>query len=181
MQSLKNILRTVRVLSRAREHRLDLIRALARRPALLLATGATELGAMVSNRVPSRLKLLAEFRVASLVACEFCLDIGAAIAEYENLDSRQVVELAKFETSDAFDDDERLVLRFATALSERSAVVAPELRHALENRFTKAQIVELAAAIAHEHQRSRFYVGINLPPSRFASANACRIAPVASS
>jgi len=178
MSWLRNLIRIARVLGRAREHRFDLVRALARRPGLLLATGAAELGAIVSNRVPTKLKMLAEFRVASIVGCEFCLDIGAALAEYEKLDPRQVNELSDFETSDAFSDDERLVLRYATALSERSPEVTPELRTALASRFSKAQLVELAAVIAHEHERSRFYVGIDLPPSRFASDDACRL-PVA--
>jgi alkylhydroperoxidase family enzyme len=67
------------------------------------------------------------------------------------------------------------VVRFATALSDRSPEVSAELRAALSQRFTQAQLVELSAAIAHEHERSRFYVGIDLPPSRFASDTACRI------
>ena len=119
--------------------------------------------------------MLAEFRVASMVGCAFCLDIGAALAEYEGLDPRQVLEINEFATSDAFSDDERLVLRFATALSEREPTVPDDLRAALRARFTQAQLVELAAAIAHEHERSRFYVGIDLPPSRFASDTACRL------
>ncbi len=175
MQWLRNLVRLTRILGGAREHRLDLVRALARRPALLLATGAAEFAGIASNLVPSKLKMLAEFRVASIVGCEFCLDIGAAIAEYENLDPRQIAELSEFETSDAFSDDERLVLRYATALSQQSPTVTPELRAALASRFSKAQIVELAAVIAHEHERSRFYVGIDLPVSRFASDDACRL------
>ncbi|HUR77872.1 MAG TPA: hypothetical protein VMZ22_07985 [Acidimicrobiales bacterium] len=178
MQWLRNLIRVARVMARGREHRFDLVRALGRRPALLLATGAAEFGGIVSNRVPATLKMLAELRVASMVGCEFCLDIGAALAEYQQLDRTQLVELAEFETSEAFSDDDRLVLRFATALSERSPVVTPELRTAMEKRFSKAQIVELAAAVAREHQRSRFYMGIDLPPSRFASDGACRVAPV---
>jgi AhpD family alkylhydroperoxidase len=143
-----------------------------------VATGAAELGALASNKVPHRLKLLAEFRVASIVGCAYCLDIGAALAEYDNLDERQLRELGEFETSDAFTEDERLVLRFATALSERSPSVPSELRAQLEAHFSKAQLVELAATIAHEHERSRFYTGIDLPVSRFASDDACRV-PVA--
>ena len=175
MSILRNVVRLWRVMRQGREHRFDLVRLLALRPALLVGTGAAEFAAMVSNKVPPRLKMLAEFRVASIVGCEFCMDIGAALAEYDGLDPRQVGELNDFETSDAFSDDERLVLRFATALSERSAVVPADLRAAVSQRFTQAQVVELAAAIAHEHERSRFYVGIDLPPSRFASDTACRI------
>jgi AhpD family alkylhydroperoxidase len=175
MTTLRNLVRIFRVLARAREHRFDLVRTLALRPALLFGHGAAEVGALLSNSVSPQLKSLAEFRVAAIVGCEYCMDIGAALAEYDGLDPRQVTELNEFETSDAFSEEERLVLRFATALSERSASVPDELRSALAQRFTRPQIVELALAIAHEHERSRFYVGIDLPPSRFASDTACRI------
>ena len=175
MTALRNFVRLWRVLRQAREHRFELVRLLALRPALLLGTGAVELAGMLSNRVSPRLKMLAEFRVASIVGCEFCMDIGAALAEYDGLDPRQVVEMNEFETSDVFSEDERLVLRFATALSERAPVISSELRSALAQRFTRAELVELSAAIAHEHERSRFYVGIDLPPSRFASDTACRL------
>ena len=175
MTALRNIVRVLRVLGRARQHRFALVRVLARRPALLVGTGLAELAGLVSNRVSPRLKLLAECRVAAIVGCEYCMDIGAALAEYDSLDPRQVAEMNDFETSDAFSEDERLVLRFATALSARTPTVPEDLRAALAQRFSEAQLVELAAAIAHEHERSRFYVGVDLPVSRFASDTACRV------
>jgi alkylhydroperoxidase family enzyme len=173
--ALRNLVRVLRVLGRAREHRLTLVRLLARRPALLVGTGVAEFAALLSNRVSPQLKLLAECRVAAIVGCEYCMDIGSALAEYDRLDPRQVVEMNEFEASEAFSEDERLVLRLATALSDRTPTVPDDLRSALGERFTTAQLVELAAAIAHEHERSRFYVGVNLPPSRFASDTACQV------
>ena len=175
MRALRSVVRTLRVVLSGKENKYDLVKALARRPWLLMATGAAETAAMLSNKVDGKLKLLAEFRVASLVGCDFCLDIGAALAEYEQLDARQLKELAQYETSDAFNDDERLVLRYATALSGQRAEIPDDLRTAMNERFTRTQIVELAATIAHEHERSRFYTGIGLPPSRFSSGE-CAIA-----
>ncbi|MEY2472545.1 MAG: hypothetical protein QOK28_1874 [Actinomycetota bacterium] len=177
MTFLRSVVRTVQLLFRAREHRFDLVRELSRRPGLLVATGASEFGVMVSNCVPEQLKLLAEFRAASIVGCEFCMDIGSAIAELTALDPRQITELDQFETSDAFSPRERAVVRFATVLSQRTAEVSPELRAELASYFSRAQIVELAYTIAHENERARFYIGIDLPPSRFASDGACRVRP----
>ena len=55
MTFVRNLVRIVRVLGRAREHRFALVRSLALRPALLLGVGAAEFAGLVSNRVAQRL------------------------------------------------------------------------------------------------------------------------------
>ncbi len=177
---LKNIGRQVRVMSRWRENRLDLPRWLVRRPLLAIGIGAGEIAESLSNRMEHRLKFLAQCRVAPIVGCDFCLDFGAALAQHSEITERHLLELDDFETSDAFNDDERLVLRFATALSERPVPDLSDLRHDLTVRFGKAALLELAAAIAHEHERTRLYLALGIRPGRFAPDGACRIPPARS-
>jgi AhpD family alkylhydroperoxidase len=146
-----------------------------RRPLIAAGIGVTEIAAMLSGRMDPKLKLLAECRVAAMVGCEFCLDIGAALAQHTDLTERQLLELNSFETSDAFNDDERLVLRFATVLSEVPIGDTADLREQLVARFGKAAVTELAACIAHEHERTRLYLALGIRPGRFAPDGACRI------
>ena len=54
-----------------------------------------------------------------------------------------------------FDNDEKLVLELADALTVTPASVTPELRQRLQKRFSTPQLVELAAAIAWENYRAR--------------------------
>jgi len=129
----------------------------------------------LSGRVDYSLKLLAQARVASLVGCEFCLDVGSGLAQEAQIPVRQLLELARFETSDAFDQRERLALRIATALTATPAIVPPDLRDELTAWLGKAGYLELVVAIAHEHQRTRIYLGLGIRPARFASEDACRI------
>jgi hypothetical protein len=58
------------VLPRAKRNRLDLVRALARRPQLALGTMAYETAIATSASVDTRLKILAELKVAAIVRCE---------------------------------------------------------------------------------------------------------------
>jgi AhpD family alkylhydroperoxidase len=164
-----------RVVAGWREHRLDLPRWLVRRPLLAFGIVSSEIAEAFSGRLDERLKLLAQCRVASIVGCDFCLDIQAALAQGSGLTDRQLLELAAFETSDAFTEDERLVLRFATVLSELPVGDTAALRESLVSRFGKAAVVELAAAIAHEHARTRLNLGLGVRPGRFAPDGACRI------
>ena len=71
----------------------------------------------LSAKVEPRLKVLAELRVAAIVACEHCLDIGSALGAGEGVTERQLRELHEFRSSDAFDGDERLVLELAEAMT----------------------------------------------------------------
>ena len=69
------------VVPKARRNRTDLLGWLIRRPQLLAATSCYEIALVTSARVPARLKARAELKAASLVTCEFCIDIGSALAE----------------------------------------------------------------------------------------------------
>ena len=60
-----------RVLPKARRNRLDLVRYLVRRPALLVAVGGYEGAVLLSSRVDNRIKALAFVKTSSLVGCPY--------------------------------------------------------------------------------------------------------------
>ena len=68
----------------------------------------------------------------------------------------QLVELARFEDSSNFSDDEKLVLRLAVALTRTPSDVDDQLFDALRNRFSEHELVELNSAICWENYRARF-------------------------
>lgn len=67
----------------------------------------------------------------------------------------QIRNLNWYQESDLFDADEKLVLELADAVTATPARATPELRGRLQKRFSKPQLVELAAAIAWENYRAR--------------------------
>jgi hypothetical protein len=61
-----------KVFARARYRRVpDLLRLLAKRPAILAAVGTYETALLFSGRVDSRPKYLAQLKTASLAGCPF--------------------------------------------------------------------------------------------------------------
>jgi AhpD family alkylhydroperoxidase len=146
---------------------------MARRPQLLLGTALYELAIGLSARVDDRLKVLAELKVAAMVACEYCLDIGSALARGSGVTERQLRDLPTYRTSDAYDADERLVIELAETLTAVPAVVPDDLRSRLEARFSRAQLAELAAVIAWENQRARLNQGLGVRPSGFSDGELC--------
>ena len=127
-----------------------------------------------ARRLDERLKLLAETKAAALAACEYCLDIGSALARGAGVTAEQLADLPRYRDSDHFDDDERLVLDYATAMTQTPLDVDDDLFDRLRRRFDDAQLVELTAAIAWENYRARFNWAMRMPPQGFSSG-ACAL------
>ena len=175
MNVLEQIRPMAKVLPRGRRDRYDLLRWLRRRPQILTGTAAYEIGLLGSARMDPRLKQLAELKAAALVTCEYCLDIGSALATAHGITENQLRDLPRFAGSDAFSPDEKLVLEFAEAMSRTPAVIADELRDRLLNRFSPAQVTELAAVVAWENNRGRLNQALGVKPAGFSDGAACAL------
>jgi alkylhydroperoxidase family enzyme len=101
------------------------------------------------------------------------MDIGSAVSRKLGVTEQQLLDLASFETSPAFGHLERLVLRYATALSQTPADVSDELFAALREHFDERQMVELTSAIAWENYRARFNRAFDLAAEGFTDGSVC--------
>lgn len=101
------------------------------------------------------------------------MDIGSAVGRAQGITEQQLHDLGRYETSDAFDDDERLAIELAVAMGAERVDITPDLRARLEARFTRAQLVELASHIAWEHYRSRFNRALDVQAAGFSDGAFC--------
>jgi alkylhydroperoxidase family enzyme len=62
----------------------------------------------------------------------------------------------EYERSDLFTPAERVALELADAMTETPPNVTDELFQRLQQYYDEAELVELAAIVAHENFRSRF-------------------------
>lgn len=163
------------VLPKARRNRIDLITRLLRRPQLLAATSGFEFALLASARVPNRLKTLGELKAASLMTCEYCIDIGSALARAAGITEAQLLALPSYRTSEEFTPTEKVVLELAEAMTRVPTVVSADLRDRLGRAFSDAQITELAATIAWENNRGRLYQALGIRPSGFSEGAVCAV------
>jgi AhpD family alkylhydroperoxidase len=163
------------VLPKARRNRTDLLRWLRRRPQLLAATAGYETALVCSARMPSRLKVLAELKASTLISCEYCIDIGSALASREGVTEAQLLALPAYRTSGEFTADETLVLELAEAMTRTPATVPDDLRERLLARFEPAAVVELMATVAWENQRGRLNQALGVRPSGYADGMVCAV------
>ena len=103
------------------------------------------------------------------------MDIGSAVGRNAGVTDRQLQELGDFERSDAFNDLEKAVLRFATHLTLTPAEVPDEIFDALRPRLTPPQLVELTSAIAWENYRARFNRAFDVEAEGFTEGAVCAV------
>lgn len=175
MRMIKRFWIHVVVLLSPKRNKTDLLRLLARRPQWGVAVATAEGALLAMGRTDPQLKALAGAKAAMIVNCEFCLDIGAALARREGIDEEKLRALLDFEDSPALTDLEKLVIRWSAALSSSPAVVTDDLRAELERTFSTAQLTELAAEIAWENQRARFNQAMGVRPAGYSDGAFCLI------
>jgi AhpD family alkylhydroperoxidase len=152
---------------------MDPVAVYAHAPGLLVGYGRFERATSKQHRVEERLKMLAEAKVAALVNCEFCIDIGSWIAREAGVTEEQLLALPHYRDGDAFDERERLVLDYAVAMSRTPARVSDELFASLRAHFDERQLVELTNVIALENMRARFNSAFEMTPAGFSEGMAC--------
>ena len=86
---------------------------------------ALEVGMERAHRLDETVKKLAELRVAALVGCPFCLDIGSVLVRESGVPERKLRELNDHATSDAFTPLEKAALAWADRMTATPVVPPP--------------------------------------------------------
>ena len=93
----------------------------------------------------------------------------------QGVTDRQLLDLAAFETSSAFTDLEKLVLRYAVAMTQTPVEGPDELFAALRQHFDPRQMVELTSAIAWENYRARFDHAFGIEAEGISTGAVCAL------
>jgi AhpD family alkylhydroperoxidase len=167
--------KTVQMTAVERESMIEPLEAFAHAPGLLYGYAALELANERARSVPKKIKELVVLKAATLMGCEYCMDIGSAVARRSGLSDEQLLALARYRESGLFDADEVLALDYAVALSRTPVVVSDELFAALRERFDDRALVELTQVIALENYRSRFNMALDIGSAGFTEGMVCAL------
>lgn len=148
---------------------------IAHSPSNMLGWGALEFGHDRAGKVDDRLKTLAAVRAATLIGCQFCIDIGTALGREAGVTEEQIRDFHSYRDSSAFTRVEKLVMEYAEEMSKEQVDVSDELFARLREYFDDAQIVELTASIAIENFRARFNNALDVPPAGFSEGAVCPV------
>ena len=93
----------------------------------------------------------------------------------EGISDQQLLDLAHFETSPAFSELEKLVLRYAVAMTHTPVEVPDALFAELRKHLSPQQMVELTSAIAWENYRARFDHAFGIEAGGFSDGAVCAV------
>jgi AhpD family alkylhydroperoxidase len=144
-------------------------------PRLLSAYGQLEWAVASLHHLRRRHRALAELRAATVVQCEFCIDLGSQVARRWGLSDDELLALPHYPTSPLFSAVDRLVLDYATGMSRTPVQISDELFTALRQHFTVPQLVELTSVIALEQMRGRFNLALDIGPAGFSDGMICAL------
>lgn len=103
------------------------------------------------------------------------MDIGSAVGRKVHVTDQQIMEISHYETSEAFDEIERLVLRYATLMAQTHVAVPEEVVAALSRYLPETQIIELTSAIAWENYRARLNRALGVEAVGYSEGAVCAI------
>jgi uncharacterized peroxidase-related enzyme len=123
----------------------NVLRAMAHSPALLEGFLALN-SALPKTELDGKLRELAYIKTSELNGCAYCLHHHRTTGKKVGLTDRQLDETAQSESSDAYDDLQRDVLRYAEQVT-RHINADPALIERLQASLSDRQIVELAMTV----------------------------------
>jgi 4-carboxymuconolactone decarboxylase len=127
------------------------------------------------KRVPKALSELAVLKAATIVGCEFCIDIGSEYARRAGLSDQKLLALHEARESGLFSDDELLVIDLATGMTRTPGEVGDELMARVSERFGVKGSLELVHLIAWENARARINVALDIGPEGFSEGKVCAV------
>lgn len=163
------------VTGRAPDGMLEPVEMYCHVPGLLRAYGRLEQATGNLSNMDHRYMALAAMKTATMVTCEYCIDLGSQIFRQVGLTDAELLDLPNYRTSSLFDETDKLVLDYAVGISSTPAGVSDELFGQLAERFNEAQLVELTHMIAMENMRGRFGVGLDLDAAGFSEGMVCAV------
>jgi AhpD family alkylhydroperoxidase len=155
---------------------LEPLRMYAYIPKLLNAYGRLEMAESKMDDILSpRHRALAELKSATTVRCEYCIDLGSAIARRWGLTDEELLALSEYQNADCFSDLDKLILEYAAAMSRTPVEVTDELFDRLRVHFDNAQLVGLTHIINLGNMRARFNLALGIGASGFSDGTVCAL------
>jgi alkylhydroperoxidase family enzyme len=150
----------------------------ANAPKLFKGYAALEQATAKPKSLPKRLQALGELKAATLVQCEYCIDLGSQVSRTWGLTDEELLALPTYRTSPLFDDLDRLVMDYAVGMCRTPADVPESLVADLRRHLSDLQLVELTHLIAIENHRGRFNHALGVGAAGFSEGMVCAVPAV---
>jgi alkylhydroperoxidase family enzyme len=150
---------------------LEPLAAAAHHPGVLLVAARLELGvARRWRRLDPTLQCLAVMASAARIGCSWCIDFAYWEFHHRGVEPTKITEVPRWHKSEVYNEEERLVLEYAEAMTNTPPTVTDEIVARLRERLGDARLVELTALVSLENMRSRTNAALGLESQGFKAA-----------
>jgi 4-carboxymuconolactone decarboxylase len=119
----------------------------AYQPKMMIGMGRFNQAIRKGKTVDERIKNLVELKGSQLIGCEFCVDLSSQICRNSGFSDEELLALPRYQSSDLFDDREKVALDYAVAVMRTPVEVTDELFARMKEHFADKQIVEITALL----------------------------------
>lgn len=135
----------------------------------LFATVALLYGAIDRKKSPLSpvLRSLVTVRISQINWCRFCVDINSLTLAKRAGSIEKVEALERWRESDLFDQEEKIALEYAEAITYSDRQVNDKLFARLKTLFDEDATIELTALIAFQNLSSKFNSALDVPAQGF--------------
>lgn len=136
-------------------------RALAHSPKLLRDWWKMMVTLLTDLELDAKLRELALLRLFRIIHCDYCFAEHDGVARRAGVTEDQIRDIENFQQSDAFNELERLVLRYTETIT-RDNTVEDEVFDKLKKHLSERELVELTFCIGNWNGIGRFIVPMAL-------------------
>jgi len=126
-----------------------------------LLGGITQINDGIRNDLPDKFRELAYLKSSQMNKCEYCSHYHKQAAEKAGITASQLVAIDSYQSSDAFDDQEKAVLSYAEQLTMQARVATATVTK-LKVFLNDKQLISLAGAVALANFTNRFNHGLDI-------------------
>ncbi len=127
--------------------------------------------------VDPALRSLVTVRVSQINGCRFCVDINSATLMRRGVSEEKAMAVARWRSSDLFDERERAVLAYAEAMTEAPQSIPDEVYRGVCRHFDEDGLVELTGLIAFQNMSAKFNSALGVPPRGFCQIDEATMMP----
>jgi 4-carboxymuconolactone decarboxylase len=146
----------------------------AHQPKMMMGMGKFNQAVRKGNTVEERIRNLVELKGAQMIGCEFCVDLGSQICRNSGFADKELLALARYQSSDLFTDREEVALDFTVAVMRTPVEVTDELFARLQEHFSDKQIVEITALLTLVNL-DRFNAAFGIGSAGFSDGMVCAL------
>jgi AhpD family alkylhydroperoxidase len=144
------------------------------KPKLLMAMGRYNGAVRKPGEVDERVRNLCELRGATMIGCEYCIDLGSQICRNSGLSDEELLALLNYDVSDLFTPAEKAALDFTTAVMRTPVAMTDEIFDAALEHFSVQQLVELTALLTVVNI-DRFNAAFGIGAAGFSDGMFCAV------